>query len=121
MNTKTETKHTPTPWSVQFFEETAGPDAGKSISEIHTDGVSICKVINTHTYDREWCQESDANMKFIVRAVNNHEALLDALKTWQKFWDTMPKGQMGKLSFDVGLFNDGFIKMGKAIARAEGR
>lgn len=46
--------------------------------------------------------------------------LLDALQTWNEFWDTMPKGQMGKLSFDVGLLNDGFIKMGKAIARATG-
>jgi len=48
-------------------------------------------------------------------------ALLDALKTWERFWDTMPKGQMGKLSFDVGLFNDGFVKMRKSIAQAEGK
>ena len=44
--------------------------------------------------------------------------LLEALKTWEKFWDTMPKGQMGKLVFDVGLLNDGFIKTRAALAKA---
>ncbi len=44
--------------------------------------------------------------------------LLDALKTWDEFWKTMPKGQMGKLTFNVGLFNDGFIKMSKALKAA---
>lgn len=57
----------------------------------------------------------------IVRAVNSYGELLDALKTWREFWETMPKGQMGKLSFDVGLLNDGFVKMGRAIAKAEGK
>lgn len=48
-------------------------------------------------------------------------ALTGALETWKKFWDTMPKGQMGKLSFDVGLFNDGFVKMGRALALVKGK
>lgn len=64
-------------------------------------------------------KRSPANAELIVRAVNSHHELLDALKTWNKFWETMPKGQMGKLSFDVGLFNEGFVKMRKALAKAE--
>lgn len=47
--------------------------------------------------------------------------LLEALKTWREFWDKMPKGQMGKLAFDVDLFNRGFLEMDDAIAKAEGR
>lgn len=59
------------------------------------------------------------NAERIVQAVNAHDPLVDALKTWQKFWDTMPKGQMGKVSFDVGLFNQGFIKMREALAEPQ--
>lgn len=47
--------------------------------------------------------------------------MLNALKMWQKFWDTMPKGQMGKLVFDVGLFNDALIAMDRSVRKAEGR
>jgi hypothetical protein len=50
-----------------------------------------------------------------------NEKLMDALVTWKRFWDTMPKGQMGKLSFDVGLFNQGFIKMEAALKAAQER
>ena len=47
--------------------------------------------------------------------------LLEALKTWTAFWDDMPKGQLGKLVFDVGLLNDAFIKTRAAIAKATGQ
>jgi translation elongation factor EF-Ts len=46
---------------------------------------------------------------------------LEALAAWQEFWDKMPKGQLGKLVFDVGLLNIAFIKTGKAMAKAKGR
>lgn len=105
--TKTEVTHTPTPWKVK------APEDGFNLEPVilgGADGIPVAMRVN-----------SMANAAFIVRAVNSHEALVGALKTWKEFWDKMPKGQMGKLSFDVGLFNDGFVKMNKALAKAESR
>ena len=45
--------------------------------------------------------------------------LLEALKIWMQFFDDMPKGQFGKISCDIGLMNDGFIKSRLAITKAE--
>lgn len=104
MKTKEEVKHTPTPWS--FVDTNMQTNNGLEVHRwFSAQGLPL--------------PLTNANAAFIVRAVNSHEALLDALKTWEKFWNTMPKGQMGKLSFDVGLFNEGFLKMRKAIAQAE--
>jgi hypothetical protein len=47
--------------------------------------------------------------------------LLQALKTWMRFFDEMPKGQFGKISCDIGLMNDGFIQSKRAIAKATGQ
>lgn len=69
-------------------------------------------------FSNELLISSDLNLKNLELQSVNAE-LLEALKTWKEFWDTMPKGQMGNLSFDLGLFNDGFIKMNSAISKAE--
>lgn len=57
--------------------------------------------------------ERRANARLISAAPD----LLAALETWEKFWDTMPKGQMDKLVFDVGLLNDGFLRTRAALAK----
>lgn len=101
--------HTPTPWEIG--DVTDGAEEYNECANVR--GIQI------RGERKAVACIDDAN--FIVRAVNSHEELLDALKTWEKFWDTMPKGQMGKLSFDVGLFNDGFMKMNQALKKAEGK
>jgi hypothetical protein len=50
---------------------------------------------------------------------NSHAALVAALEKWLEFWDNMPKGQMGKLCFDVGLLNDAFIMTERVLAAAK--
>ena len=105
--------HTATPWG--YDETKEGPEIQTAYSKN-----------GSPWFIASFATKEDA--LYTVRAVNEYAAdkqtiaeLLDALKTWQKFWDEMPKGQMGKLSFNVGLFNDGFVKMGRAIARAKAR
>ena len=61
--TKTEVTHTPTPWRNKSGQVLAN---GLEL-------VAQCEGKNT--------QEWEANAAFIVRAVNNFEALLDTLKT----------------------------------------
>lgn len=103
-------KHTPGPWLCDSRVPTrvTGPkDRG------------ICSTggYQNNTQDAEQLNaEHEANARLIAAAPE----LLEALQTWQQFWDTMPKGQMGKLAFNVGLFNDGFIQMRRAIAKATG-
>lgn len=46
--------------------------------------------------------------------------LLEAIQIWMRFFDEMPKGQFAKISCDIGLMNDGFIKSKRAIAKATG-
>lgn len=53
----------------------------------------------------------------ITRAVNNHDELVDALRTWEKFWNEMPKGQLSKIVCNIGLLNEGFIKMRRVLAK----
>ncbi len=93
----TEVKHTPLPWTVSdYYEEEAGP------AIIGADGYPIADVEDTAIMedwvnalglpDDHWAEypgqayierpmeEFQANAEFIVRAVNNHEALLQTLR-----------------------------------------
>lgn len=67
-------KHTPTPWTVGMY----GASADFRAIDIHA---AVCKpdgalLATCGPFD----EESKADAAFIVRAVNSHEALLDALK-----------------------------------------
>ena len=46
------------------------------------------------------------------------EKMLKALQSWEKFWDDMPKGQLGKIVCDVGLLNDAFMQTRDGINEA---
>lgn len=41
--------------------------------------------------------------------------LVFALKLHMKFWDEMPKGQLGKIVCDIGILNDAFIKSDEVL------
>ena len=45
--------------------------------------------------------------------------LREACKAHTKFWDDMPKGQLGKLSCNVGLLNDAFVSSRDALYKAK--
>ena len=62
--------HTPTPWKVCKWNQTL------TISNGDEDGIAF---INPHDEKIVLKDVDNANAAFIVRAVNNHEALLEAL------------------------------------------
>ena len=74
-----QTKHTPTPWK-----------AVKKNGDIHILGkrgmVVAVVPISYSKNDLEETAETEANAAVIVRAVNNHEALLNALKIEHARW-----------------------------------
>ena len=47
--------------------------------------------------------------------------LKKALKLHQKFWDKMPRGQIGKIVCDIGILNQAFLETTAALAQSEGR
>ncbi|MFK4647174.1 hypothetical protein ABIF96_005748 [Bradyrhizobium ottawaense] len=61
-------EHTPTPWVAEPEYENGNP------TYIHKDGHGIADC------SMGYGMEDDANAAFIVKAVNNHEALVDRLK-----------------------------------------
>ncbi len=63
--------HTPTPWKVKYAREIYGGESfGRFIST--TESRNVMPHITV---------EDSANAEFIVRAVNSHEVMLEALKT----------------------------------------
>lgn len=60
-------------------------------------------------------EETEQNAQLIVIAVNMHDELLAFVNTTKEFFYTMPKGQFGKISCDIGLMNDLFLSMSKLL------
>lgn len=104
-----KTKHTPTPWKIGL-DETFSPakwDIGfNSIENGEQAGVGYAKVA-ARCYTKE-------DAAFIVRAVNSHEALLDAAKRAEKFISEEFPHLKGAAYNMLGELRD-------AIAEAEGK
>ncbi len=64
---KTKPQHTPTPWQIEYQ---------KIVDSQPSSGYNFNKIIAHPGHQDDW----EANAKFIVRAVNSHEVLLNALK-----------------------------------------
>lgn len=64
-------KHTPIPWHWSRHQQ------DRWIYD-HNHQQTICKMVSLH--DNKSQAESQADMEFIVRACNNHERLVEALK-----------------------------------------
>jgi hypothetical protein len=64
---------------------------------------------------RRWTEEQPDNARLIAAAPE----LLEALKLWQRFWEDMPKGQLGRVVCNIGYLNDAFLKTSSAIAKTE--
>lgn len=90
MKTETKATHTPTPWRVRFEEFHGGYviSVPKNQSEIYKargwdrddgggSGIAICLVPNGCAGEGDIAK---TNAEFIVRAVNSHEELLEAVK-----------------------------------------
>jgi hypothetical protein len=105
-------KHTPTPWKTEKTGVVGIRAVINSSDDKHRIG-TICGSTDSDLRD-------EANAAFIVLAVNAHEELLEAAKLWTKFWDEMPKGQLGKIVCNIGTLNDAFLKTASAIKKATG-
>ena len=93
-----ELKHTPTPWNNLFWQP----------HKIVKDGKDIAMTIGDNP-------ESTANASFIVKAVNNHSDLLDALKSAVAFID------QHECAIGLGEARTQKSLLREYIAKAEGR
>lgn len=98
-----EMKHTPGPWQI-------------------LDGAILCDKVNQYGNfhiasfsrgDEQITDEDKANAKLIAAAPE----LLKALELMQRFWDEMPKGQLGKIVCDIGILNEAFIQTKAALKK----
>ena len=72
------TKHTPLPWRLRTYSQLGSMKSAEVLGPPHTDGGDYAPIATAHAY------EGDAEL--IVRAVNAHAALVEALRAvWQ--WD----------------------------------
>lgn len=70
-------QHTPTPWKATDGKMTSFPDS-VYVSAVGRDGFqSVLAIMNTDTNNDH---DKQANAAFIVRAVNAHQAMYDALR-----------------------------------------
>jgi hypothetical protein len=118
-NNELTVKHTPTPWKIL----PGGADrihAGKN-AECHK--IVSCYTENEYAekHDQSFSAEDFANAAFIVRACNNFDDMLEALKLAEPIARTLMDELAHTKATDWGLVNDGLIKICRAIACAEGK
>jgi hypothetical protein len=110
---KTKTQHTPTPWKLVDCGEN---NAGHPRIEIQGDNVKIADLWGKFG-SREWNQEMNANGELIVRAVNSHEALLEAAKNMRD--NINAEQSSGGMENYTENFVIAFDDLEKAISKAE--
>jgi len=109
---------------VQF---TPGPweyDYGNTLGHVKSLGVRVNDptTLRTPTValydvlpdDMMSAEEKRANARLIAAAPE----LYEALQLFVEFFDTMPKGQLGRITCDVGILNNAFLKSRVALAKA---
>lgn len=107
MKTKTATPtHTPTPWRIVLAP-----------TQIVTDGEIIATLNNAMGVEQR-----QGNAAFIVRAVNSHEELMEAIKVAYQFFNTEANtpDENGLVAAGNSVVRVVLRKMKQAIARAEG-
>ncbi len=79
----TQSKHTPTPWNVTSYDTSFIRISGKGENPLglnFINGKSQEKVASTYAIDGLSNEAAEANAAFIVKAVNNHEALVNFIE-----------------------------------------
>lgn len=102
-----ETKHTPELVGFHKWHESYVLAYGRKLNAREVD-------IAASAYA---CGLSDAGADSPLKM--QRDDLAAALRLHMKFWDDMPKGQLGKLSCDIGTLNDAFIASRKALAKVQ--
>jgi hypothetical protein len=116
METKEKVTHTPTPWkTISHGYNKAGH---LHLEIVNKQKTSICELFG----DKQnplWTDEQINNAEFIVRAVNSHEALLNAAKEALCWIDPDCKYDGIKITEDSSEREKMIIELQDAIAQAE--
>lgn len=128
-----EEQHSPLTWEVSAVENCGdygvGPDVSSGFTSyaiVDKEGCTIVDTLNSgvaivhEEVDEDglsaWDEQGRVNAAFIVRAVNNHEALIDALREAKdliKIWH-------GDVAWDVyDALSPEMIRINRALALAE--
>jgi hypothetical protein len=115
-------KHTPLPWAVFEHADHSGIEIGPPYTEPYLKGNvrDVCTIrSNSGGYPRSMSPEQKANADLIVRAVNCHDDLLEALKEFMSIWGSGDSTRESKRARQRRA--DMWDKANAAVAKAEGR
>ena len=110
--------HTPGPWTLSDSSIVAVFDGGEvqvaSMSRTRWEG-KLSKEIRSLASKFKSFEDGAAHL--IAAAPE----LLEGLKLFMKFLDSLPEGWLGKTVGDIGCLNEAYIVSGKALRKVEGR
>lgn len=118
----TTTNHTPTPW--HFNKHEIGEYCGNisSLLGVNSQGIMeqrTIAVVLKYAGDAE----SEANAAFIVKAANNHDALVEVLKIWDRR-EKLGRKNSGKITreeiAELNKLDLEFPKKARAVLAAVG-
>lgn len=112
---KTEVKHTPTPWIVSEYPMGYGIERVEDSKNCPVRGsvAFIDRIVGSASYP----DQAKANAGFILRAVNAHEALIEAAKAGEYLGDKLGAG----IELPPAMIAEKLRIIRAAIAKAEGR
>lgn len=99
-------KHTALPWSIEKIDD--------EYLSIYSSSELIADVIHAKGAK----EDGNRNAKFIIRACNCHEELVEALKLVSPIARTLMDELAQKKATNWGIVNDGLVKINKALANA---
>lgn len=112
-------QHTPGPWRVEPLQWDHGasiaivggtPDDSYIVATIAPENEEDEPTMDTAK--RGPCDLQNASLMAAA------PELLRAVELWMKFFDTMPKGQFGKIVCDIGLMNQAFLASASGLRTA---
>lgn len=106
-----ELKITPEPWTAYYFPAAGEKNPAKWVIEGDHErgGIAIGEVYVGGAEANGYSSEDNAKL---MRAAPQ---LFQALSLFQAFFDNMRKGQLGRISCDIGILNDAFIETRKVM------
>lgn len=118
----TTPQHTPGPWRWTAGGVDVDPltyDAPGYYNNLELKGPDDVDIVSAgggeyNPLKGESCDIRAANGRLIAAAPE----LLRAVELWIKFFDTMPKGQFGKIVCDIGLMNEAFLASASGLRTA---
>ncbi len=87
--------------------------AARALTDMHDDAVFVCGEDDQPKVEKA-LQEVRLAVAVTHSSAKSADKYIEAAKLFDKFFDEMPKGQLGHIVCDIGILNDAFITIAEA-------